>query len=266
MKMSVKIITGVLLALLTFVPISKSFAYEKLADYGSQISEDSDSETLKRKKTDDAFFNLQIDKLSTKFFVRLLINIASIFILIRFIYYGNYKKRELFFPFFIFNFVIFLVSYLLNKVDMGMGAAFGLFAVFSMLRYRTENISTKDMTYLFLSIAIGLISSISKSSAAELVILNGLILLVTFLMEGNIFMKKEFSKSVQYENIDMISPENHPALILDLKKRTGLNIHRIAIDKVDFLKDTAKVSLYYYEDKKSAGSIQEASVRNTLNK
>ena len=130
-----------------------------------------------------------------------------------------------------------------------MGAAFGLFAVFSMLKYRTENISAKDMTYLFLSIAIGLITAISKSTAVELLILNALILSSTYLMEGNVLVKKELSKVVQYENIEMINPDNHPTLILDLKKRTGLDIHRIAIGKVDFLKDTAMVCLYYYDKK-----------------
>jgi len=132
---------------------------------------------------------------------------------------------------------------------MGMGAAFGLFAVFSMLRYRTENISAKDMTYLFLAIAIGLITSISKASAFELSILNSLILLITFLLEGSLFLKREYIQSIQYENIEMIKPDHHPALIIDLKERTGLNIHRVTIGKVNFLKDTAAIKLYYYEGK-----------------
>ena len=131
---------------------------------------------------------------------------------------------------------------------MGIGAAFGLFAVFSMLRYRTENISAKDMTYLFLAIAIGLLTAISKASAFELALLNALILLVTYCLEGNLFLKKEYSKTIRYENIELIKPEHHSTLIMDLKNRTGLNIHRIAVDKVDFLKDTARVTLYYYEE------------------
>ncbi len=129
-----------------------------------------------------------------------------------------------------------------------MGAAFGLFAVFSMLRYRTQNISARDMTYLFLCISIGLLTAVSKASLLELSVLNGFILLITYLLEGNIFGKREFSKYVQYENIEMIKPENHPVLISDLRRRTGLNIHRIAIDKINFLKDTTTVRLFYYED------------------
>src|SRR4051812_24200076 len=96
-----------------------------------------------------------ISKITYKIGVRLLIDILTVLLLVRYIYFPLYKSKELFFTFFIFNLVIFLISFLLNKVDLSMGAAFGLFAVFSMLRYRTENISIKDMTYLFLSIAIG---------------------------------------------------------------------------------------------------------------
>src|SRR5258708_13957933 len=85
------------------------------------------------------------EKLSPKFFMRLGINLISMFLLVRFIYFPAHKSREYFFTFFIFNLVIFLITFLLNKVEMSMGAAFGLFAVFTMLRYRTEGISIKDM-------------------------------------------------------------------------------------------------------------------------
>ena len=89
----------------------------------------------------------EITKTLSKFGARILIDLTSVFILIRFVYYPIYKHRELFFTFFIFNIIIFLICFLLNKVELSMGAAFGLFAVFSMLRYRTEDISIKDMTY-----------------------------------------------------------------------------------------------------------------------
>src|SRR6476620_2890813 len=108
-------------------------------------------------------FNL-FEKLSVKFFMRLAVDFLSVFVLIRFVYFPIYKSKEFFFTFFIFNLIIFLITYLLNKVDMSMGAAFGLFAVFSMLRYRTEGITTKDMTYLFIVIAIGLICAVSKAT------------------------------------------------------------------------------------------------------
>ena len=130
---------------------------------------------------------------------------------------------------------------------MSMGAAFGLFAVFSMLRYRTEGISTKDMTYLFLVIAMGLITALSKGTWFELLFLNLIIILFTYLLESSFFIKKEETKTIQYENIDMIHPQFHKELQVELEKRMGIKINRIAIGKIDFLKDTAQIKIYYYE-------------------
>lgn len=187
------------------------------------------------------------DKLSSKFFIRLFIDLASVFVLIRLIFYKNYKKADQYLTFFAFNLVIFLITYLLNKVEMSMGAAFGLFAVFSMLRYRTESISTKDMTYLFLVIAIGLLSAISKGGWDELVLLNGIILTLTFLLESNWLIKKEFTKNIVYDNINLITPEKRTELLTDLKKRTGFNVHRVEIQEIDFLKDATRMTIYFYE-------------------
>ena len=254
MKKNMKVLIGILLVGLILIPQFKSFSQnENLSTSASILDESSTQDNIKKEKKAqaDGFFSVEMDKLSDKFFIRFIINFIAVLILIRFIYYPNYKKKELFFTFFTFNLIIFMITFLLNKVDMGLGAAFGLFAVFSMLRYRTENISAKDMTYLFLAIALGLITSISKVSAFELSILSSLILLITFFLEGSLFQKKEFSQSIQYENIEMIKPDRHAALIMDLKERTGLNIHRVSIGKLNFLKDTAVVKLYYYEDKAS---------------
>lgn len=185
------------------------------------------------------------DKLGPKFFIRLGINFASVFILIRFIYYPVYKNRENFFTLFIFNLIIFLITFILNKSDMSMGAAFGLFAVFSMLRYRTEGISTKDMTYLFLVIAMGLITALSKGNPIEISFINIIIILFTFALETTVFMKKEVSQNIQYENIEMIKPELRAELLADLESRMGIKINRISIGKIDFLKDTAMIRVYY---------------------
>lgn len=240
-----KLFIGILLIGLILIPQVKIFSQEDKNNSEVSVNESSTAQNNLKK---DSFYSVQIDKLSEKFFTRLIIDFIAVLILIRFIYFPNYRKRELFFTFFTFNLIIFMITFLLNKVDMGLGAAFGLFAVFSMLRYRTENISAKDMTYLFLAIAIGLITSISKASAFELCILNSIILLITFFLEGSLFQKKELTQSIQYENIEMIKPDRHNALIMDLKERTGLNIHRVTISKVNFLKDTAMIKLYYYEE------------------
>lgn len=195
----------------------------------------------------------ELQKLSSKIFFRLLIDLIAVFILVRFIYYPIYKHRELFFTYFIFNIIIFLISFLLNKVELSMGAAFGLFAVFSMLRYKTEEIAIKDMTYLFLAIAIGLVSAVTKvKDTADhieyifLIGINVVVLLITYLLESNIFMRKESVKTILYENIELIKAGRDEELLADLKYRTGFNVHRYSVHKIDFLKDAAQIKIYYY--------------------
>src|ERR1700741_1667742 len=195
-----------------------------------------------------------LPKMSWKIGARILIDLVSVFILVRYIYFPIYKHREFFFMFVIFNLIIFLVSFLLNKVELSMGAAFGLFAVFSMLRYRTESVSIKDMRYLFLSIAIGLVSAVTKIKGApdayEYLFLCGInlsILLITYLLESRIFVKKEMIKVIVYENIELIQSHRMEELLEDIRKRTGINAHRVSVQKINFVKDSAQIKIYYYE-------------------
>ncbi|WP_317897475.1 DUF4956 domain-containing protein [Aurantibacillus circumpalustris] len=196
-----------------------------------------------------------LQKVSLKLFYRLLIDFVSVFILVRGVYFHVYKRLELFFTFFIFNLVIFLICFLLNKVDLSMGAAFGLFAVFSMLRYRTEDISIKDMSYLFLVIAIGLISAVTKVKNASdsyeyifLILINSTIIVLAYLLESKVLFKKEAIQIINYDNMDLIQSQNQTLLIEDIKKRTGINAHRISISKIDFLKPSVQIKVYYFED------------------
>lgn len=193
-------------------------------------------------------------KFASKIGFRLLIDLVTIFVLVRLIYYPIYKQSEYYFMFAIFNLIIFMISFLLNKVDLSMGAAFGLFAVFSMLRYRTESISIKDMTYLFLCIAIGLLTAVTKIKDAEdkyeyifLIGLNSAVLVLTWFLETNRFVKKEMSKFITYENIELIQSHRQSELLEDLKLRTGINIHRFTVQRINFLKDSAIIKIYFYE-------------------
>lgn len=195
----------------------------------------------------ESFFSLELNSINAELGLRFLINLLAVIVLTRGIYYRNYKRSDLFLTFFAFNTIIFFVSYMLNKVEMTIGAAFGLFAVFSILRYRTEGISAKDMTYLFLSIAIGLLSSVSKGTFIEISLLCCTILLVTFLLESNLLMHKESSKTVYYDNIQLVKEHAKDELLADLKLRTGLDIQRFKIDDIDFLKDACRITIYYYE-------------------
>jgi hypothetical protein len=192
------------------------------------------------------FFSFSLEYFNLIFFVRLLLNLLSMIILVRLIYYPVSGRRDFFFTFFMFNLIIFIIAILLNaQGSFSIGAAFGLFAIFAMLRYRTEDISARDMTYLFMSITIGLISSINMGTLLEISLINAIILLTAFLIEGNVFIKPEFAKVIEYENIDLIKPENHAELLSDLRNRTGLDIHRVFIKRIDFLRDTALIKIYY---------------------
>ncbi len=186
------------------------------------------------------------DQFNSGFIIRLLLNSATAFIIIKLIYFRHYKKADLFLTFFSFNIIIFLITFLLNKVEMTMGAAFGLFAVFSMLRYRTENISAKDMTYLFIVIALGLIMAVSEGNLITLVLIAGIVVLCTILLESNWLVKREYAQPVYYEKIELIHKDRQQELIADLKKVTGLEIHRIEIQEIDLLKDAARIIVYYH--------------------
>jgi len=136
---------------------------------------------------------------------------------------------------------------MLNKVELSTGAAFGLFAVFSILRYRTEGISAKDMTYLFLNIAIGLLTAVSTGNILDISLIGAMILFITFILESNFFIKKESAKVIQYDDIKFIHEDQKDLLLADLKKRTGLEVKRFIIKEIDFLKDCCTITIYYLE-------------------
>lgn len=187
------------------------------------------------------------DLITLPLIMRYVLNLIAMLILVRFIYFRTYKKSNFISSFFLFNTIIFFVAFMLNKVEMTTGAAFGLFAVFSILRYRTDGISTKDMTYLFLSIAIGLLTSVSKGSLVEIGAIDFVILILTYLLENNFIVQREMTKVIQYDNINFIKPEHHNELIAKLSDRTGLDINRIVINDIDFIKESCAVTVYYIE-------------------
>src|SRR5688572_6506154 len=167
------------------------------------------------------------------FLPRLGIDLACMFVLIRVIYYRTYRRADLFLTFFSFNLVIFLIAFVLNSATLSLGAAFGLFAVFSMLRYRTEGISTTDMTYLFLGIALALIMAISPTGWAPLVVIGLIVLTLTLLLEGGVLVRRELRQVVHYDRIDLVNAHERDALLVDLRARTGLNIHRVEVQEID---------------------------------
>lgn len=178
------------------------------------------------------------------------IDLVMVFILIRMIYYPIHKRKDYLFTYFMFNILIFFLCILLNSVKLSIGFAFGLFAIFGVLRYRTEQLPIKEMTYLFLVISIGVINSLAskKISIAELAFTNMMILVITTMLERVWLTRHEEYRSITYEKIELIKPEKHDELLADLKERTGLHVERFEIRRIDFLRDTAQIRVYYFED------------------
>ena len=187
------------------------------------------------------------EEVNPVFIVKLIVDLVSVYILAKFIYLKRHHRTDLFLTFFSFNIIVFIISYLLNRVDLSTGAAFGLFAIFSMLRYRTEGISAVDMTYLFLCIALGLVMAVSTGSFFEHLILAGFVLLMTYLLEKGFVAKKRGKLSIVFEKPELTHPERKRELIDELEKRTGLKIFQVEVGDIDFLKDSVILEVYYEE-------------------
>ena len=193
-----------------------------------------------------------IDLYDSKDLVKLLfkfsIDLLFLFIIVRVIYYRIKDEKDYVFTFFMFNILTFFICYLLRKVPMEMGFALGLFAVFGILRYRTEAIPIRQMTYLFIVIGLSMINSLANKSISwfEILLANGIITIITYLIDRVWFSTIELTKTILYEKIELIKPENEQELIEDLKQRTGLQIVAVKVDKVDFLRDTAQIKIYYH--------------------
>ena len=192
---------------------------------------------------------MQTSQLFTEYFIlRLLINTVTMIILIRFVYYKIYMKKDFYFTFFLLNFIIFLLTYMLEKTKAfnSMGSAFGLLAAFSLLRFRTETLTTKDMTYLFIIMTIGLINSIMKGTYIEIIGLNAMIIVAVFVIDGDRLMRNEKTKTIEYNNLENIPPDRQNILIEELRRVTGLNIKKIEIEHIDYVKNRVVIKLYYY--------------------
>jgi hypothetical protein len=179
--------------------------------------------------------------------IRLCINTATMVLLVRYIYYHIYNKRDFFFTFYLINFIVFLLAYMLNKSSafVGMSAAFGLLAAFSLLRFRTESMSTKDMTYIFIVMTLGLINSSMDGQYFEIIGINLMILTAVYFVDGGRFMRNQKTKTLEYQGLENIHPEKQYLLIKDLKERTGLNIQRISIEHIDLIKERIEIKIYY---------------------
>ncbi len=186
-------------------------------------------------------------------------NLLVAVLIVRFIYYPVTQDKNYVFTFLTFNTIIYFVLGLMTSVELSLGVGFGLFAIFSVLRYRTEEMPTREMTYLFTIIALPVMNSILILNAdyVQLVVANGLIVAVIFALEKEWGFRFETRKKVTYERIDLITPANREYLLDDLRARTGLPIKRVEVGKIDFLHDTAELRIYYDEPRNNRLSFYE---------
>ena len=177
------------------------------------------------------------------------------FIMIHFCYYRKNRNREYYKSLIFFSAGMFLLLFLLESIKLQIGLTLGLLAIFGVIRYRTETVPIKEMTYLFMVIAISVITGLSLSvSYAVLGATNLLILLIIGFFEYQKFLSSTSSKLILYDRIELITPEKHDELMADLKQRTGLDIKKIEIGHVDFLRDAAFIKVYYPGDAETSNT------------
>lgn len=177
------------------------------------------------------------------------------FIMIHFCYYRKNRNREYYKSLIFFSAGMFLLLFLLESIKLQIGLTLGLLAIFGVIRYRTETVPIKEMTYLFMVIAISVINGLSLSvSYAVLGATNLLILLIIAFFEYQKFLSSTSSKLILYDRIELITPEKHDELMADLKQRTGLDIKKIEIGHVDFLRDAAFIKVYYPGDAETSNT------------
>lgn len=185
-----------------------------------------------------------------KLLVRLTINLIFVGLVVGVAYHWHQKNKAYVFTFLLMNLVIFFICFTLKKLDIGIGMALGLFAIFAIIRYRTDAIKVKEMTYLFIVVGLAVINSLSnkKMSYAELLFTNSFIFMATLSLEG-MFMKKRTprldSRDLVYDKIELLRPDRHSELIADLTDRTGLDVQRVDIKKIDLGKGSASIAVRF---------------------
>jgi hypothetical protein len=194
---------------------------------------------------------------------KLMVDLVFTLIIVRGVFYPVYKERDYVFTAIVINIAIFFICYLMESIKLKIGFAFGLFAVFAILRYRTEQIPIREMTYMFAVIIIAVLNALSddKISYAELFFANITITVIIVLLEKDVLHDDDTVKVITYEKIDLIKPENYPLLISDLRERTGLFVKRAEIDSINFLNDTARLRVLFERPKQLLKLVDSAVER-----
>jgi hypothetical protein len=191
---------------------------------------------------------------------RFILNLCEVVFIVRYLYYPVTRRKDYLFSFLLISILVFLICFLLESVKLQIGFAFGLFAIFGILRYRTNSIPIKEMTYLFILLGISVINALAnkKISWAELLFTNAALVFIIYGLERLWLLKHESSKNIIYEKVDMIVPEKREELKKDLEARTGLKINRVEVGRIDYLRDTARIIIYYYEQDSKVNMADES--------
>jgi hypothetical protein len=215
---------------------------------------------------DDKIFLFGIEIINISKFIELVLrfslNLGVVMILVRWLYYTGSKRKDYLFTYILISTIIFLLCFLLENVKLELGFALGLFAIFGILRYRTSQIPIKEMTYLFLVIGVSVINALTnkKVSVAELLFTNLALILITYGFEKVWLLTHESVKDIIYEKIDLVKPEKYNEMIEDLQQRTGIQkINKVEIGRIDFLRDTCRLKIYYFE---TGHSINQADIED----
>ena len=209
----------------------------------------------------------------TELGIRFFINLLVCWILVQFFYYRKSRRRDYYFTFMVFSTAMLMLLYIMGNVEVGVGLTLGLFAIFGVIRYRTETVPIREMTYLFVIIAMAAMNGlapvykvvgsvtdnphyeISTGTVLVMVLSNALVVLLIWVLEAGKLLKHTSTKLIQYDRIDLIVPEKRAELIADIEKRVGVKVNNLEVGHVDFLKDSAFIKIYYTLDKDQTGSI-----------
>lgn len=209
----------------------------------------------------------------TELAIRFLLNLLVSWILVQFFYYRKSRRRDYYFTFMVFSSAMLLLLYVMGSVEVGVGLTLGLFAIFGIIRYRTETVPIREMTYLFVIIALSAVNglapvyrlmevtsahphyALSGGAVAILALSNALVLALIWVLESERLLKHTSAKLVLYDRIDLIVPEKRAELVEDLEKRIGVKVENLEVGHVDFLRDAAFIKVFYTLEKGQSGSI-----------
>lgn len=191
-------------------------------------------------------------QLDTDFFSHLAIHLTFLVILVRGLYYPSQRNQDLAFSYLMFGVTIFIITAVLIGLELSLGFAFGLFAVFGILRYRTEAISTKELTFLFIVIAMALLNAVAPLRIIDAVAINSLFVGAVYAAQNQRFLKNEYTKVLTYEKIELVKPARYFELLADIEERTGISVERVEVGETNFLRDTAQVVIFYRDPYQAA--------------